>query len=327
MKLKHAIYSLLATLCVGLQFSTAAVGQQLPQVKVGRLMFPSMFTIITDVVTEQKLDRKNGFDLVPVNHGTIAADYAAYTTGETDMGSGGFLVLQKMRSEKVPITAVFTVVPLTDMVIISEDPHVRSISDLKGKTLAADMGSSQYYVLSTYARSIGIELGKDITVIQANPALAREELRAKRVDAAMTWEPTTTLALGDSKEYRIILHEGAAWKQLAKHPGWELLVLMREQYVQKNPNIVPKIMKAFQEGAQFIKSDPEAADAIAAKNLKLPPGALKDAITSDRLQYVVRPAYKEKAALDEMFQIAIKTGYMPSTPTNGAIYSFPAESK
>lgn len=327
MNSKSAIFSLLAALWVSLQFSTAALGQQLPQVKVGRLVFPSMFTIITDVVTAQKLDRKNGFELVPVNHGTIAADYAAYTTGETDMGSGGFLVLQKMRAEKVPITAVFTVVPLTDMVVISADPHVRSISDLKGKTLAADMGSSQYYVLSTYARSIGIDLGKDISVTQANPALAREELRAKRVDAAMTWEPTTTLALEDSKDYRVILREGEAWKRLAKHPGWELLALMREQYVQKNPQMVPKVMKAFQEAAQFIKSDPEAADTIAAKNLKLPPGALRYAITSGRLQYVVEPAYQEKAALDEMFEIAVKTGYLPNTSTEGAVYSSSVESK
>jgi ABC-type nitrate/sulfonate/bicarbonate transport system substrate-binding protein len=303
---------------VALAMAMPAVGQD--KVKVGRLTFASMMTIITDIIKDQKLDQKHGLDMELVNHGTVAGHYAAYATGEADMGSGGPLAIQKLRNEGVPLVAVLTLVRLNSMVVISANPQVRSLQDLKGKSIAADMGASEYYILSTYGKSLGLDLGKDITVVQANPGLARTQLQAKRVDAAMTWEPTATLTLNDSKDHRVILNGDAAWKQLAKHRGWELVVIVRDGYLKQNPQAVPKLLRTFQAGVEYIKSNPDGADAVAVRTVKLPPGIFKDAVTSGRLDYSVALAWDDRAALQEMFQIAVKTGYLPKLPDDGAIY-------
>ena len=117
-------------------------------------------------------------------------------------------------------------------------------------------------------------------MVQAGPPMARTQLQAKRVDAAMTWEPTATLTLRDNPQYRTILTGDTAWKSIAKAEGWELIVTMREDFLKKSPDAVPRLMKMFQDGARFIKSSTDEADRIVVGSVKLPPGILKEAVTA-----------------------------------------------
>jgi ABC-type nitrate/sulfonate/bicarbonate transport system substrate-binding protein len=101
-----------------------------------------------------------------------------------------------MMLEGVPISIAATWAPLTILSVITGDPAIKSLADLKGKSMAGDMGSSEYQITSIYSRKLGLVMGNDVTVVQAAPAVARAQLQAQRVDAAMLWEPTTTLRLG-----------------------------------------------------------------------------------------------------------------------------------
>jgi NitT/TauT family transport system substrate-binding protein len=272
-------------------------------------------------VKDQGFDKKNGIDLEPHSFGTVSAYYAALATGEVDMLPAGPHVLQKMRNEGVPIRAALTYARLNALAVITGDPAIKTIADLKGKTIAADMGSSEYQILALYGRSQGIVFGKDVTVVQAGPPMARTQLQAKRVDAAMTWEPTATLTLRDNPQYRTILTGDTAWKAIAKAEGWELIVAMREDFLKKSPDAVPRLMKMFQEGARFIKSNPDEADRIVVGSVKLPPGILKEAVTSGRLVYDIQPAWEgERAVIWDMFKVAVDSGYLPKLPDEGAIY-------
>ena len=170
-------------------------------------------------------------------------------------------------------------------------------------------------------RSQGVVFGKDVTVVQAGPPMARTQLQAKRVDAAMTWEPSATLTLRDNPEYRTILTGDTAWRQIAKADGWELILAVREDFLKKSPHAIPRLQRMFQDGAQFIKTNVDAADRIVAASVKLPPGVLKDAVASGRLVYDIQPAWEsERAVIWDMFKIAVDIGYLPKLPDEGAIY-------
>jgi NitT/TauT family transport system substrate-binding protein len=230
-------------------------------------------------------------------------------------------VLQKMRLEGVPITATLTYARLNALAVITGDPAVKTIADLKGKSIAADMGSSEYQILALYGRSQGVIFGKDVSVVQAGPPLARTQLQAKRVAAAMTWEPSATLTLRDNPQYRTILTGDTAWKQVAKHDGWELILAVREDFLKRSPEAVPRLLRMFQDGARFITNDADAADRIVAASVKLPPGVLKEAVASGRLVYDIQPAWEgERAAIWDMFKVAVDIGYLPKLPDEGAIY-------
>jgi len=315
-------WSLLVACCAAVLAAAApAWGQEPIKVKIARLAFPSLTTLMVDVVKDQGLDRKNGIDLEPHSYGAVSAYYAALATGEVDMTPTGPHVLQKMRNEGVPIKAVLTYARLNALAVIAADPAVKTIADLKGKSIAADMGSSEYQILALYGRAQGIVFGKDVTVVQAGPPLARTQLQARRVEAAMTWEPSATLTLRDNPQYRTILTGDVAWKSIAKADGWELVLAVREDFLKRSPDAVPRLLKMFQDGQRFVKTNLDEADRIVVGSVKLPPGVFKEAVASGRLVYDVLPAWEgERAVIWDMFKVAVDSGYLPKLPDEAAIY-------
>ena len=321
MKRAVVVWSLLAACALAAVVAPPAPGQDVITVKMSRLGFPSLTTMMVDVVKDQGLDRKNGLELELHTYGVVSAYYAALATGEIDLAPAGPHVLQKMRLEGVPITALFTYARLSALSVITGEPAVKSIADLKGKSIAADMGSSEYQILSLYGRSQGVLFGKDVTVVQAGPPLARTQLQAKRVDAAMTWEPTATLTLRDNPQYRIIMTGDTAWKAIARADGWDLVLAAREDWLARNRDAIPRLLKTFQDGQRFIKTKTDDADRIVVGTVKLPPGILKEAVSSGRLVYDVLPAWEgERRVIWDMFKVAVDAGYLPKLPDEGAIY-------
>src|SRR5262249_33280837 len=160
---------------------------------------------------------------------------------ELDMAPAGPHVLQKMRLEGVPIKATLTYARLNALAVITGDAALKSIADLKGKSIAADMGSSEHQILSISRRQPGGGLGQDVKVVQAGPPLARTQLQTKRVDAAMTWEPSATLTLRDNPGYRTILTGDTAWRSIARADGWQLVLAVREDFLRRSPEAVPRL--------------------------------------------------------------------------------------
>jgi ABC-type nitrate/sulfonate/bicarbonate transport system substrate-binding protein len=318
---KTTLIFVAAASATALALAGPAPGQEAIKVKMGRLAFPSLTTMMVDVVKAQGLDRKHGIELEPHTYGAVSAYYAALATGEVDMVPAGPHVLQKMRNEGVPIKVALTYARLNALAVITGNPGIKTIADLKGRSIAADMGSSEYQILALYGRSLGVVFGKDVTVVQAGPPLARTQLQAQRVDAAMTWEPSATLTLRDNPQYRTILTGDTAWKAIARTEGWELILAMREDFLKRSPAAVPRLLKMFQDGQRFISTNVDEADRIVVGTVKLPPGILKEAVASGRLVYDVRPAWEaERAGIWEMFRVAVDSGYLARLPDEGAIY-------
>lgn len=303
--------------------SQEASAQDVIKVNVSRLAFPSFVPIMLDVVKDQGFDRKNGIDLEVLSYGAVAAYYGAAASGEVDIAGMGTHVLQKMRNEGVPVKAVFTYVKHAGMAVITADPTIRSFADLRGRSLAAPMGSSEYQLLAIYGRSKRLVLGKDITVVQADPPLARAQLEAKRVDGIMTWEPSATLTLRDNPQYRIILTGVDAWKEVAEPTGaaWQFLLAAREDFLRRQPQAIPRLLKVFQDGQRFIDTRTDEADRIVQRTLKLPEGVLGEAVRAGRMRYEMLPAWgSERPVIWNMFKLAVDWGYMDKMPDEGVIY-------
>jgi ABC-type nitrate/sulfonate/bicarbonate transport system substrate-binding protein len=140
------------------------------------------------------------------------------------------------------------------------------LADLKGKKLAADMGSGQYQILTIYARSVGLELGKDIEVINANFAASRAQLAAERVDAAMIIEPIVSAMVREDAGLRIIFNADDAWKKLTGSTGWELVFAARDEVISAKPEALKKLVAALQDTARYMKANPKETDKIASRN-------------------------------------------------------------
>lgn len=299
-----------------------AVSQEKIKIRAASLTLPVANPMIVNLIKERGIDARHGFDMEVKAYPSIAAFYAAFATGEVDTEIGGPIVFQRMRNEGVPLRIIATGLRQSDLVIITADPSLTSLADLKGKTLAADMGSQQYQVAAIYGRSKGLTLGTDVTVVQASFPLARTQLAAGRVDASMVIEPIATMMLKENPRYRILFNGGAAWREMTGAEGWELVAAMRDDFIQRSPGAVERWIAALQDVQAFIKQSVDAADAIVARTVKLPPGVFKEAVTARRWDFDVQPAWgTERRAIWDMFERAVAAKYLGKLPDEAIIYA------
>ena len=322
MKLKPILQLCCCTIFLVIAASnSAAFGQQLDKVKIARLAFPAMGSLLLDVLTERGIDKKHGIEVETVSQSAIPVYYASVANGDAELIVGGPHVFQKMMLEGVPIKIIATWAPLNVLSVITADPAIKSIADLKGKSIAAAVGSSEYQITAIYGRKLGLAFGTDVTVVSAAPPLARAQLEAKRVDAAMLWEPTTTLALRDNPQFRVIMSGDAAWKAIANVRGWDLVVAARDDFLARNARLVPRLTAMFQDAQKYMKDNLDGADAIVSNSLKLPGGIFKAGVQSERLAFDVLPAAgAERDVIWGMFKVAVDTGYLPRLPSEDAIF-------
>ena len=318
----------LAALAAAFAFGLAAIAspaqaQQKPVIKVSSLTLPVFNPLVWNIMKAKGFDAKNGFELDAKPYPSISAFYAAFATGETDVLIGGPTILQKLYQEGVPVRIIGTGFTLADLVIFTKNDQIKSLADLKGKQLAVDMGGSQFQVTKMYLAAKGIDLGKDITVVNANFAVARAQLEADRVDAALVIEPLASIIIRQNPTWKVIFNGAVGWKEITGVDGWEIVTAMRADAIAKNPNAPKMLIAALQDVAKFMSSDTAEADKIANETLKLPPGILTAALESKRLQMIIQPAWEPatRKSITDMMERAVKAGFYEKMPDEKIIYA------
>jgi ABC-type nitrate/sulfonate/bicarbonate transport system substrate-binding protein len=314
--------ALVLTITLTITWAVAPIAaQEKPKIKVGSLTLPVFAPIVVNIMKAKGFDAKNGFELEAVTYPSIAAYYAGLSTGEVDTLIGGPTFFQKLRLEGVPIKIVATGATLSDLLVLTADPSFKTLADLKGKQIAADMGSGQYQILAIYAASKGLDLKKDITIVNANFAVARAQLAAGRVEAAMVIEPIATMMMKENPSLKPVFEANKAWKELTGSEGWELVYAMREDSIKRVPAMPKMFLGALQDVSAFLKSSPDEADKIASETVKLPPGVLKEAVASGRWAFDAKPAWgDERKVIWNMLERAVQAGFHPKVPDETFIY-------
>jgi ABC-type nitrate/sulfonate/bicarbonate transport system substrate-binding protein len=314
----------LATACAfAFAWTTASLAQQRPKISVSSLTLPVFNPIVWNIMKARGFDAKHGFELDIKAYPSISAFYAAFSTGETEALIGGPTIFQKLYQEGVPLRIFGTGFTLSDLVIFARDPNIKSLADLKGKQLAADMGGSQFQVVKIYANAKGIELGKDITVVNANFAVARAQLEADRVEAALVIEPLASIILKQNPSWKVIFNGAEGWKEITGQDGWEIVPAMRTDAIQRIPGGPKMLLAALQDVANVLHKETDAADKIAVDTVKLPPGILKAAVDSKRLHMIVEPAWEPatRKSIVDMMERAVKAGFYQKMPDDKIIYA------
>jgi ABC-type nitrate/sulfonate/bicarbonate transport system substrate-binding protein len=320
---RRSLSILAAASALALFGTSASVAQQRPKITASSLTLPVFNPLVWNIMKARGLDAKHGFELDAKAYPSISAFYAAFSTGETEALIGGPTILQKLYQEGVPLRIFGTGFTLADLVVFAKDPNIKSLADLKGKQLAADMGGSQFQVIKIYTNAKGIDLGKDITVVNANFAVARAQLEADRVDAALVIEPLASITLRQNPSWKIIFNGAQGWKEITGQEGWEIVPALRAETIARLPEAPKMLLAALQDVANVLHKETDAADKIAVDTTKLPPGILKAAVDSGRLQMIVRPAWEPatRRSITDMMQRAVKAGFYQAMPDSKIIYA------
>jgi ABC-type nitrate/sulfonate/bicarbonate transport system substrate-binding protein len=313
LKVSRRSLAALATAAALFASAPGAHAQSKPVIKVSSLTLPVFNPLVWNIMKARGFDAKHGFELDIHAYPSIAGFYAGFATGETDALIGGPTVFQKLYNEGVPLRIIGSGFTLGDLVIFAKNPAIKSLADLKGKQLAIDMGGSQYQVVKIYTAAKGIDLGKDITVINANFGVARAQLEAERVDAALVIEPLASISAKQHPDWHVIFNGAQGWKELTGTDGWEIVTAMRADTIAKNPKAPAMLLAALKDTAEVMMKETAEGDKLANETLKLPPGILTAAVSSGRLQFIVKPVSDPaiKKSIRDMMDRAVKAGFAP----------------
>ncbi len=136
--------------------------------------------------------------------------------------------------------------------------EIKTVKDLKGKTVAAQLGAGASYFWLNYVLSQnGLKLS-DIQAVDMKAGDAGAAFVAGKVDAAVTWEPWLSRAK-DTPFGHVLLASD-------KTPGIIVDSLgFKPDFLKRRGEDVKKIIAAWNEAVQFAQQNPKEADTIMAK--------------------------------------------------------------
>jgi NitT/TauT family transport system substrate-binding protein len=312
----------LAAALAGLLFTQKAVGENLEKISIVIFGAPSLGAFLPPIIKAQKLDEKNGLS-ISFEERTPDAYTAQFNSGEFQLGGSASLItvgLADLRGVKV--TYLFNLFDYWGAVVTSR-PEIKSLKDLEGKDLAAAKGTTNYVMFDWFARQLGADSSKFAVVNTATPGLVGYAI-ADRASAVQLWEPAYTALLAKKPGIRTLdLRIGESWNKFAGSRNIPYLgVAAHIDWVEKHKPLVPKLLAAYKEAADWVIANPDpAAKLISPKGNPEDQKAISDLIrANDRLGLNVRWAGDVKKEIQSVYAAARAINFFPGEPSAGSVY-------
>lgn len=175
---------------------------------------------------------------------------SAMASGDLDVGYVGITPVIYSISKGVPVKIVAGA-QNEGSGLLSHNSSVKSISDLKGKTIATPGEASVQSVLLKYDLK---KNGLNTTDIES-PAMKvssmNDALRTEGIDAMLTYEPYVTISKDINNQTLVESSEDI----LPDHPC--CVVVMNEKFLSKHTDKARKILDIHKKATDKIKADPE----------------------------------------------------------------------
>ena len=184
----------------------------------------------------------------------------ALNAGSIDIGHSGDCPVIVAQAAGVPFLYIgdSPANPESAAIIVPKNSTLKNITDLRGKKVVFDKGSSGHYLVARALQSAGLKL-TDIQPIYLSPPNARAAFQSGTIDAWSIWDPYFAATELDSGARVLVSSRGIS-------PHREFY-FGRKDYLEKNPEVVERILAVLNEtGARALK-DPNGTAAFLADKL------------------------------------------------------------
>ncbi|TPJ54630.1 aliphatic sulfonate ABC transporter substrate-binding protein [Mesorhizobium sp. B2-7-1] len=147
---------------------------------------------------------------------------------------------------------------------------IKSVADLKGKKVAVPAGTSGDMLLRLALAKAGMKV-EDIEMVPMDPSTVVAAFSSKQVDAAGIWYPF----VGIIKKTVPDLVEIAKNDDFYPATTFPSVFIARNDLVEKNPDLVKKVIGAIKEAQDYRAAHLDEAVDITAKQLGIPADQLK----------------------------------------------------
>jgi len=306
-----------------LAFATAAQAQKTVRIGVatsGGTTLPAL------VISQLKLDEKHGMKIewVRLDQGALQKGFALRQFDVSFAQVASDLIRQRARGDKVK--SVYVGIMANVYVLVKKDSTYRTIADLKGRKvgLYSLTSSSTAALVKVMRDKHKLELRKDFELVVAPPPVLAGLLQKGDLEAMINVDPLV-LRLLESGAYRQILDADGEWQALA---GSRLLVTTLaawDDYAQKNPDEIRRLVRIYREAVDIIARDPQiyvSTGFIKASGLQETPAVVK--MFEERFSKLYTGRW-DQALINSnraVFETAIEMGNLESVPNDWYTFEY-----
>lgn len=238
-------------------------------IKISNRKFAGSFATL--VAKDMNLFEKNGLKVEFETFSSGSESYNALVRGDIDYDPYLTLIPILLNDAKDPgkvkvsQTSSLTSEEKFDQILVKNNSNVTSLLDLKGKKVGVNPGSTAMTFLKIILKEKNID-PESVTYVQLQTQDQLTSLESGSIDALMSYEPTTAIAL-DKGEYRVIYGSVLA----EAFPNSPLIVRAANgEFAKNNPNAVKRLDKVFREAQEYAKENSAYLHQLMSKELNLP---------------------------------------------------------
>ena len=225
---------------------------------------------------------------------TVDEARAALTSGHAHLSGLPVNVAATLHNRGLPVR-LLDVYIWSILYLISADPHVTSLADLRGEQVLIPLRGDLPDILTQYLlRKGGIDLARDCQALYVAAAPeAAQLLAAGRARHAVLSEPAATLAIWKAREQGLALHRAVdyahAWAGTTGRPPRLPMagVVAAPSLVRTSPEVVAWFLAAHRQACAWVAEHIEEASALGAEAMRaVPPAVMSASLPHIRFEFV-----------------------------------------
>jgi NitT/TauT family transport system substrate-binding protein len=202
------------------------------------------------------LDKKHGFELVPVPTTTTAAGITAMKAGAADVHTYGWNDVARMINSGIKVVGVAPFLQWgADFIVVPKDSPIKTIGDLKGKKVGTSSRTALNWVVMSAVGEKDYKVSeKDMQVHEGAPPLLRALTEQGSLDATHMFNSVTPSLIVSGK-FRVLVKVSDLVTQFGMPDTPFLLYAFDAAYAASKPNNVKAFVRAYQDAVRVLRSN------------------------------------------------------------------------
>jgi len=204
----------------------------------------------------------------------------ALRAGAIDVGSTAGSAALLARSNGSPIQAIdIYSQPNWAAILVPADSTITSVADLKGKSIAATLGTDPYFFLLQSLEEAGLSID-DVDIQNLQHADGKAALESGAVDAWSGLDPllSTSVATAGSK----IIYDNIAFNSYG-------FLNATESFISESPDLAQVVVNAYEKAREYAIANPDEVAAVLAEVAAIDPEIAATQL-KDRTKLDIDPA-------------------------------------
>src|SRR6266404_9609225 len=181
--------SLAVTITAFLALGYAAAADELKTIRIGWQPTTTVEAQIAHTLAKTDILARNGLKAEMTMFSFGPAVNEALMSGAIDVGFIGDMPSVSLAAAGGPTTVIARQSTFRGSIIASTKSDIKTLADLKGKSLYGPTGSSIYLAALAMLEEAKLKPGTDVQVVNMGFAELADALKAGRIEALFVWDP------------------------------------------------------------------------------------------------------------------------------------------